>query len=265
MELGTWCTLTRLGPASLYNEKKGVQQPNLTANHLYPLNLAPTAAHTASGQPQATAQAQGGRQRQRQRQRRRGGGAGAGGGVGGAGKAGASDEDREDDVEGEALVPDAEFPTLAQSMLQHTRKQQQQQQQPAKAAKVQQQKESGVSPQDREREWLLKHWPGALQHTLVAAAAASASAGGAGGAGGGAGGAAGSGSGVSKGTPAGANKFGGSVGGDVDWGSKAIYIALEYETLDGRRYFATPQQLGSRERETVLRQVRRTYRHCWGV
>lgn len=33
------------------------------------------------------------------------------------------------------------------------------------------------------------------------------------------------------------------------------YVAYEFETCDGRRFFATPQQLGSSLRDTVLRQV----------
>lgn len=47
--LGPWASLSCLGPASLYDEKAGLRQPGLTANHLYPLVLDPTTASGAGG------------------------------------------------------------------------------------------------------------------------------------------------------------------------------------------------------------------------
>lgn len=45
-----------------------------------------------------------------------------------------------------------------------------------------------------------------------------------------------------------------SSGSTLGSSTLTAYIAYEYETLDGRRFFATPQQLGSNHKDTVLRQ-----------
>lgn len=90
--LGPWATLSRLGPASLYDDKAGIKQPGLSANHLYPLALN---SGPAAGRPGGM---MGGMSRQQQQAQARAGRTGQAGRKGGG--AGRGQKGRAGEVEG---------------------------------------------------------------------------------------------------------------------------------------------------------------------
>ncbi|GLI67137.1 hypothetical protein VaNZ11_011347, partial [Volvox africanus] len=259
--LGPWVTVTRLGPASSYNERRGLtNQPGLNGSCLYILALHLETELGSSGHRSGS----GGR------------GGGGGGGVGpkGHGSAGKPPSSRialtgfdtpdvagGSDNEGGVVLNEQSFPSLAEAaaVLQAGR-----QQGGAAAAgpagpmghkRVGKQQGGGKGGANaaitasKERERLAKAWP--YPHGGGSGSSSKD---------GGAGSSTNSGSGGGGPAPSRGRRGRGAVGSATNVAAgggdsaafpqlsgakdvKKVYLAYEYQTLDGRRFLATPQQL----------------------
>ncbi|KAG2496384.1 hypothetical protein HYH03_005612 [Edaphochlamys debaryana] len=248
--LGPWVTVTRLGAAGAYNDRRGIVQPGLSGAFLAPLFL----AMEAEG----------------------GGGGGSGGGMGQGGRGGRNSSrqaaaaaaaamaaaavgpEGDGDGDGGVVLDERSFPSLSAAVATPGR------QGGGGGGGGGGRKRGQASGGDgagggaatepavvRERAAIAKVWP--YPHGSAFAGANAASGGGRGGAGG-----PGAGGGLGMRGRRGRQGPGGGAGGGEGGldpaafpalpgsrGSRRAFIAYEYETLDGRRFLATPQQLAA--------------------